>query len=514
MPMQRMQKNVDFLTYLKEVHVDIYKEDLIIPSHTPGPGTAVYTVPSPTLSLKRAAVSIPFPQHVFPIHLLAYIFDFLHPSLDARTLLSCLTTCRAWYLPAQVRLYRSIVVSDERSLYLLWERLSDLPYLSRAVREVRLRDTSYLPAKSLSKNRAAVRGYWENPVWLLQSPRRLAQLVPYAEFLTFEHINWEKLHLRDDIPSHKWLSQWMSFPPLQQLTLHSCVFSCFHEFELVIMSLPTLDHLHLDSVSWGDHAVATADALRTDPRRRKIALGSLTIGYSCDLHSIATWILATSTIERIKRLDILAGHEGAPEVIAPFVNRFRATLQHLTIGCEGMAHTLAPMTTHMNFHGWPQLHTYYFKLISLFLPKVTWIPVALSFALPGFLPPYPQCPTISCTSTCACAGCLTRLTTLRVVVLDIPLADAAELENTVWDQIMWILAELVAGGSGLRIVFVQRGSMPLAQAEWVLKRRMGAVWPYVEVVSEDTKLEFCEADSQSSLGSSGSTRTGGPLSWC
>ncbi|THH23125.1 hypothetical protein EUX98_g8059 [Antrodiella citrinella] len=119
----------------------------------------------------------------------------------------------------------------------------------------------------------------------------------------------------------------------------------------------------------------------------------------------------------------------------------------------------------MNFHGWPQLHTYYFKLISLFLPKVTWIPVALSFALPGFLPPYPQCPTISCTSTCACAGCLTRLTTLRVVVLDIPLADAAELENTVWDQIMWILAELVAGGSGLRIVFVQRGSMPLAQAE-------------------------------------------------
>lgn len=353
--LQMLHNNYDFLTYLKEVHTDLYREDVAIPfSFKPDSDPAhlaldlapqevtfylpeVYTVPSPPT---YRPISIYFPQATFPPSLLAQIFRFLDPRDDAGTLFSCLSTCKSWYYPALMRLYHSINVHNERSLFLLWDKLSSIPQLARAVREVRLNDASrFLKPRNPRKG---VAGHWESsPLWLLRTPARIAPFVPYAKQLSFEHINWEMLRLRDDLLSQQWLSQWMSFPPLQELNLSSCAFSSFHEFEMVMMSLPKLYHLRLDTVSWGDHAAATADALRADQRRLGIALDALSIGYRCDVQSLVMWILATSTIGTIKKLDMLAGHESAPEIVVPFINRFRDTLEYLTIGCEGYKRTLA-----------------------------------------------------------------------------------------------------------------------------------------------------------------------------
>lgn len=54
-----------------------------------------------------------------------------------------------------------------------------------------------------------------------------------------------------------------------------------------------------------------------------------------------------------------------------------------------------------------------------------------------------------------------------------------------WDQVVWLLTRLVAGGKGVRrIVVWQKGGMPIGMADWVVKRRMGSLWPLVQVVNE------------------------------
>ncbi|TCD64847.1 hypothetical protein EIP91_003551 [Steccherinum ochraceum] len=484
--MPHMHHGYDLLAYLKEVRTDLYKEDVEV---SPTSSTSYdvhmeeeFAPPSPLQSHRSTPILCS--QATLPVHLISYILRFLDPPDDADTLLACMQTCRLWYLPAQMRLYKSIVVKDERSLFLLWDKLCTLPHLRRRVKEIRVRDS-----KTAWFRNSPFHSSWDNPLWLFSTPSRLAPLVPSVKLLSFEQIDWHKLRLREDPPSLRWLSQWTTFSSLQQVKLSSCAFSCFREFEMVMMSLPVLDHLNLDAVTWGDRSAATADALRADSRRERLAFEALTIGRQCDMNSIVMWILATSTLGRIKRLEILAGHESDPEVVVPFITRFCDTLEYLTVGCNGMAQSLSSVVVvYTDFHNWPRLHTLHLVLGSMAVENVGWTLISLSRAMPTLPSSHTHCPFKQCSPQLPCTICSSSVsvTSIRRVVFELFLASPRELDNPLWDQIVWIMTNLVANGRGVRkIVFIQRGSMPYVQADYVIKMRMGSFLSQIlEVVTE------------------------------
>ncbi|TCD65209.1 hypothetical protein EIP91_002995 [Steccherinum ochraceum] len=485
----------DFLTYLNQVHTatDLYDTDIgVIPPVfqarplTPDDIIHLHHPHSPSNGRPGYLTSpIRFPQNTFPTNLLSHIFSYLDPTDDddADTFAACAQTCKQWTIPAERRLYQSIVAHDERSLFLLWDKLDGSADLSQHVREIKLKDSNRTGRVA---NFALHPRSERLPSWFLASPATLAPLAHNTSVLKIENINWRAFWLRNDLATTQWLSQWLLFPPLQELSLTSCSFTSFSEFELVMTAFSRIRKLSMEYVSWGEHPIAMAEALRAVSRRQSIALNGIHVGFGCDIHTITMWLLGTSSMSTLESIEFDAGHEASPEILAPFLSQTRRTTRYLRIGCAGMMHSLGPtLSIHISFHAWPLLRTFHLTLLGLAPERVNWVPICLARALPDIPRPSSLCPTKLCMPAVACATCRTQFCAIKTIVFDIWLSDPSELENPVWDHITLILHRLVAGGRGVeRIVFAQRGALSLLETDYVVKRRLGSLHPFVETRSE------------------------------
>ncbi|EKM50201.1 uncharacterized protein PHACADRAFT_213950 [Phanerochaete carnosa HHB-10118-sp] len=361
-----------------------------------------------------------------PAEIVARIVDELRD--HSKALAQCALTNHSWLSYARKVLYHTVTLSSEKRAQHFCSLIHKNLEITNCVRVLKFNVYSYY----MSQKQYTSQGLQG---WVPSTAALLASRLPSVSTIHFEYIQWQILHGFD----RNLLDALSDFAKVRTVRFWACTFATFAEFEDILLALPALRRLQLDSISWGQPLTKPPYTLRLD---------SLSTSAHYSLQALCQWldkIQAHTTLYELE-LDHLYDEDDL-RYAGKILSKLDTTLQSLTIccrfSCDGYSR-LQDIGQWLRIERSTALRTLRIRVYDLVPEYMHWITKLLR---------------------------LIEAPNLTTLVFDVCLFMPSQTYGEVWDDIAWLLSESPRYASLRRVRFVHRGPLMMEIAAAALCRQ-------------------------------------------